>query len=207
MWTRASCDPVQSIAVSVVPASSGEGPVPAMPRTACPARSIASSRTLRRPPAGMLSVSRHLSASTAAAPAGRSLRAEAVGDSEQAGSGVGGVLVALADQALVGQSGVTDAQRLGVRRHGGVLPGQMADEEGSEIPPCGGFGLDLGPVRADLLGRRARLQRADVPDAGQGHPQAPEPGDQPGLLQLFRGVEPVAGHRVDASGGSRPSSS
>lgn len=132
-----------------------------------------------------------------------SCAAEAVGDGEQAGPCIGGVLVALADKARVGKSGVTDSQGLGGRRHSGVLPGQMADEEGSEVSPRGGVGLDLGPKRADLPGCRACLQRADVLDAGQGHPQAPEPGDQPGLVQLFRGVETVAGHRVDASGGQQ----
>ncbi|MFE7357061.1 tyrosine-type recombinase/integrase [Streptomyces sp. NPDC057543] len=38
----------------------------------------------------------------------------------------------------------------------------MVDEEGSEVPPRGGVGLDLGPECADLLCRRGWFQRVDV---------------------------------------------
>ena len=116
MWTRASCEPVQSIAVSVVPAPSGEEPVPATPCTACSAcfdgvfedveeiacRDAVGFEVLERVDGG--------------GARGSARGAAAVGDGEQPGSGVGGVLVALADQALVGQCGVTDSQGLGGRR-------------------------------------------------------------------------------------------
>lgn len=126
--------------------------------------------------------------------------AEPVGDGEQTGPGVGGVLVGLADETGVGTGGVTDAQRTHSDCHGGVLPFQLTDEEGDQVTPCGEVGLGPHPEGADLLGRGPRVQRAHVPDADQWHPQPPQPGDEPGLLQLVRRVEAVAGDRVDAGG-------
>src|SRR4051794_16772231 len=172
MCTRASREPVHSRAVRVVPFSS----VPAATsRTASVAPCTASARRLRTLPAGMSAVSRNRSAATAAllaggapgpltpaAPWGRGAargavagggggprRTVSVGDREEAGARVGGVLVGGADQARVRVGGVTKFE------HGGVLPRcrrQLVDEERGEVPPYGRLRLHLRPVRADLVG-------------------------------------------------------
>lgn len=128
-------------------------------------------------------------------------RAETVGDGENTGVGVGGVLVGGADQAGVGDGGVTEFQ------HRDVLLGRMGEvvhEEGRQVPSGRRLGLDPGPVRPYLPGRRARRRarrrRAHRTDTGQRHAEPAQPGHQPRLFQLPGGVVAVAGVRVDPGG-------
>lgn len=145
---------------------------------------------------------------------------EAVGDGENGRTGVHRILVARADEAPVRQRGMPQRQQ-GVRGVGGgydrgrgwgrgrggvrvCVVGhvdspsrKVLDEDGGHIAAVGGVGLGLGPERAHLAGRGGPVEVADPPDARERHPQPAQPGHQPGLFELLRGVAAVARHRVD----------
>ena len=86
----------------------------------------------------------------------------------------------------------------------GALPGQIADEEGSELAAGRRLGLDLSPVRGQFRRGLRGWQRAYGADRGQRHAQAAQPGHQPGLLELSRGIEAVLRHRVDPDRAQQP---
>ena len=141
MWTRASWEPVHSIAVRVVPISA-VGPADASWTAWVAPLGPRPPGALSRSPGRERSVSRSFSASTAALLAGAPAAAEAVGDGEQPGARVRGVLVGRAYQAGVGQGGVAEFQHGGVPEHvAGVLPltggrrGRRRGPAGRPSPP------------------------------------------------------------------------
>ncbi len=129
--------------------------------------------------------------------------AHPVGHSEQAAARVRRVLVGFPDEAGIGACRVADGEGFVWRWHGGPSR-QRGDEEGGEVTPARGVGLDLGPVGGDLLRGLHRAELADDPDPGQRHAEPAQPGDQPRLLELRGIVEPVSGVRVHVRGREQP---
>jgi hypothetical protein len=77
-------------------------------------------------------------------------------------------------------------------------------EEGREPAADRRFGGHLLPVRVDRISGCGGLQIAHGADLSQRHADAAQLGDEPGLLQLVRVVEPVARLGIDRGRWQQP---
>jgi hypothetical protein len=91
--------------------------------------------------------------------------------------------------------------------HDRPLSVQAVDYMTGQVPTRRMFPLDLGPAPGGMAGRGSRLQTEYDPDLGEWEPDLAKGRDKARLLQLPGLVRAIAGVRIDARRGRRPSSS